>query len=87
MILPWPTSGIWTRRSRGKDSIEMKPRLLSIRTRMSESLRPGSPSCGRVSDPISSTLTGSPGRTARVARRAALASGVFGAAASRVSSR
>ena len=65
----------------------MKPRLLSMRTRISVSLRPGSPSWGRVSEPISRTFTGSPGSTARVARRAALASGVSGAAASSVSSR
>ena len=65
----------------------MKSRRGSIRTKMSESLRPGSPSFGRVSDPMSRMLVGSPGSTGRVAARAALASAVFGAACSSVSSR
>ena len=65
----------------------MKPRLESMRTRISVSLRPLSPMAGRVSEPISSTLTGWPGSTGLVARRAARASGVSGAAAFSVLSR
>ena len=64
----------------------MNPRRLSMRTRIRVSLRPGSPSSALASEPIRRMFLGSPGRAGRVAARAARASGVFGAAASRVSS-
>ena len=62
----------------------MKPRRLSMRTRIRVSLRPGSPSLALASEPISRTFLGWPGRAGLVAARAARASGVSGAAASRV---
>ena len=65
----------------------MKSRCGSILTRISESLRPGSPSEGRVSEPIRRMFVGWPGSTGLVAARALRASGVLGAACSSVSSR
>ena len=85
LLVPYP--GIFTYRSRGKDSIEMKPLSPSIRSRMSESDRPGSPAPSapaRLSEPISRMFTGRPGMSGSTAFWASFTSSVSGLALSSV---